>query len=70
MKMDRQMDRHGNENTWFSCSRFNTTGGKLFAQINLPFTTKQYKNDNIVNFVWLGENSTARQKKSNGVFSN
>ena len=35
----------------FSCSRFNTTGGKLFAQINLSFTTKQYKNDNIVNFV-------------------
>ena len=23
----------------------------LFAQINLPFTTKQYKNDNIANFM-------------------
>ena len=27
------------------------TGGQLFAQIYLRFTTKQYKNDNIVNFV-------------------
>ena len=27
------------------------TGRKLFAHINLPFTTKQYKNDNIANFV-------------------
>ena len=29
----------------------NPTGGKLFAEINLPFPTKQYKNENIVNFV-------------------
>ena len=29
----------------------NSTGGKLFAEIKLPLTTKQYKNDNIVNFV-------------------
>ena len=25
--------------------------GKHFAEINLPFTTKQYKNDNTANFV-------------------
>ena len=25
------------------------TGGKLFAQINLPFTMKQHKNENIAN---------------------
>ena len=31
------------------------TGGKLFAEINLPFTTKQYKNDKIVNFVHYGK---------------
>ena len=29
--------------------------GKLFAQINLPFTTKQYKNDNIAIFVYYGK---------------
>ena len=34
------------------------TGAKLYAQINLPFTTKQYKNDNIVNFVQFRENLT------------
>ena len=28
------------------------SGGKLFAQINLPSTTKQYKYDNIANFVY------------------
>ena len=29
----------------------NPTGdNKLFAKINLPFFTKQYKNDNIANF--------------------
>ena len=28
------------------------TGGKYFAEINLPFTMKQYKNDNIANFVY------------------
>ena len=33
-------------------SRLNPTGGKLFAEINLPFTTKQYKDDNIANFVY------------------
>ena len=32
----------------FRCWCSNPTGGKLFA-INLPFTTKQYKNDNIEN---------------------
>ena len=31
----------------------NPTGGKIFA-INLPFTTKQYKIDNIANFVYYG----------------
>ena len=30
------------------------SGAKLFA-INLPFTTKQYKNDNIANFVYYGK---------------
>ena len=29
----------------------NPTGGKFCAQINSPFTMKQYKNDNIANFV-------------------
>ena len=28
------------------------TGSKIFAEINLPFTTKQYKNDN---FVYYGK---------------
>ena len=32
------------------------TGGKLFAEINLPFTMKQYRNDNIANFVYLWKN--------------
>ena len=32
------------------------TGSKLFAEINLPYTTKQYKNDNIANFVGFWEN--------------
>ena len=27
----------------------NSTGGKLFVEINLPFTTKQYKSDNFGN---------------------
>ena len=35
----------------------NPIGGKHFAEINLPFTMKQYKNDNIANFVQLRENS-------------
>ena len=39
------MDRH-----WYS----NPTGEKFFA-INLVFTTKQYKVDNIVNFVYYGK---------------
>ena len=30
------------------------SGDKLFA-INLPFTTKQYKVDNIANFVYYGK---------------
>ena len=34
-----------------------STGGKLFAEINLPLATKQYKNDNIVNIVSLPVNS-------------
>ena len=33
----------------------------FFAEINLPFTTKQYKNDNIFNFVYLWENSRDSQ---------
>ena len=33
------------------CWCSNPTGGKLFA-INLPLTTKQYKVDNITNFVY------------------
>ena len=36
------------------CWCSNPTGGKLFA-INLLFTTKQYKVDNIVNFVYYGK---------------
>ena len=36
------------------CCCSNPTGGKLFA-INLLFTTKQYKVDNIVNFVYYGK---------------
>ena len=44
------MDRHWDENTKVAGS--NPTGdNKSFAQIKLPFTTKQYKNDNTVNFV-------------------
>ena len=42
------MDRQGDENTKVGS---NPTGGKLFAIMNLPFTTKQYKYDNIANFV-------------------
>ena len=33
------------------------TGGILFSEINLRFTTKEYKNGNIPNFVYLWENS-------------
>ena len=33
------------------------TGGKLFAEIILLFTMKQYKNANIANFVSLRETS-------------
>ena len=33
------------------------TGGKLFTEINLPNTAKQYENDKISNFVNYGENS-------------
>ena len=36
------------------CWCSNPTGGKLFA-IDLLFTTKQYKVDNIVNFVYYGK---------------
>ena len=36
------------------CWCSNPTGGKLFA-INLLFTTKQYKVDNIDNFVYYGK---------------
>ena len=43
------MDKHWDENTKVAGS--NPTGGKLFAQINLPFTAKQCKDDNINNFV-------------------
>ena len=45
------MDRHWDQNTKVLVAGSNPTGGILFAQINLPFTTKQYKNDNIANFV-------------------
>ena len=45
------MDRHWDENTKVLVAGSNPTGSKFFAQINLPFTTKQYKNDNIANFV-------------------
>ena len=45
------MDRHWDENPKW-CS--NPTAGKLFV-INLLFTTKQYKVDNIVNFVYYGK---------------
>ena len=41
---------------------FNPTGSKLIAEINLPFTTKQYKNDDIADFVYLWENSTVQFK--------
>ena len=44
-----QMDRHLVENTKVAGSI--PTGGKLFAQTNLPFTMKQYKKDNMANFV-------------------
>ena len=36
------------------CCCSNSTGGKLFA-INLLFTTKQYKVDDIDNFVYYGK---------------
>ena len=41
------------------CWCSNPTGGKLFA-IDLLFTMKQYKVDNIVNFVYYGK--TRKQK--------
>ena len=40
------------------CWCSNPTGGKLFA-INLLFTTKQYKVDNIDNFVYYGKTRLA-----------
>ena len=43
------------------CWCSNPTGGKLFA-INLLFTTKQYKVDNIVNFVYYGKTRLAKAK--------
>ena len=46
------MDRHWDENPKVLVS--NPTGGKLFA-INLLFTTKQYKVDNIVKFLYYGK---------------
>ena len=48
------MARHWDENTKvlvYTVAGSNPTGCKHFAQINLSFTTKQYKNDNIANFV-------------------
>ena len=44
----------------FSVAGSIPTGGKLFAEINLPFTTKQY-NDNIASFVYDGETRMANQ---------
>ena len=36
-----------------------TPGGQLFTKINLLFTTKQYENANIANFVYYGKISNA-----------
>ena len=47
-----QLDRHWNENP--KVLVFYSQWGKLFA-INLLFTTKQYKVDNIDNFVYYGK---------------
>ena len=33
----------------------NATGGKHFAENNLPFTTQQYQNDNIASFMFHGK---------------
>ena len=41
------------------CWCSNPTGGKLFA-INLQFTTKQYKVDNIDNFVYYGKTRSVK----------
>ena len=46
------MDRHWDENP--KVLVFYSQWGKLFA-INLLFTTKQYKVDNIDNFVYYGK---------------
>ena len=43
------MGRHWDEDVGVTGSI--PTGGKHFAEINLCFTMKQYKNDNTVNFV-------------------
>ena len=46
------MDRHWDENNKVLVKLVQIPlDKKLFAQINLPFFTKQYKNDNIANFV-------------------
>ena len=45
------------------CWCSNPTGGKLFA-INLLFTMKQYKVDNIVNFVYYGKTRIDYELKS------
>ena len=50
------MDRHWDENP--KVLVFLSHWGKLFA-INLLFTTKQYKVDNIGNFVYYGKTRLA-----------
>ena len=50
------MDRHWDENP--KVLVFYSQWGKLFA-INLLLTTKQYKVDNIVNFVYYGKTRIA-----------
>ena len=52
------MDRHWDENP--KVLVFYSQWGKLFA-INLFFTTKQYKVDNIANFVYYGKTRKKHQ---------
>ena len=46
------MDRHWDQILRCGVAGSVPIGGKLFAEINLPFTKNQYKNDNTVNCVY------------------
>ena len=60
------MDRHWDENP--KVLVFYSQWGKLFAQINLFLTTKQYKVDNIVNFVYYGKLEYTHALKQTATF--